>query len=92
MLEPIYNGACEMKPFEFPNTWAGLFPSKAACTFSIAHKGILFSGVHSLNFEDELKPVVVTIEKLYMDDNCRDIIGIVDPAITYWIEDELARN
>ena len=81
-----------MKQFEFPNTWSGLFPSKAACTFSIPYKGFLFSGVHSLNFEDEYKPVVVTIEKLYMDDNYRDILSIVDPAVTYWLEDELARN
>lgn len=81
-----------MKEFEFPNTWSGLFPSKAACTFSIPYKGFLFSGVHSLNFEDEYKPVVITIEKLYMDDNCKDIVRIVDPAVTYWLEEELARN
>ena len=81
-----------MRAFEFPNTWSGLFPSKAACTFSIPYKGFLFSGVHSLEIEDEIKPIVVTIEKLYMDDNCRDILSIVDPAITYWLEEELARN
>lgn len=81
-----------MKQFEFPNTWSGLFPSKAACTFSILYKGFVFSGVHSLEIEDEIKPVVVTIEQLFIDDSCKDVLAIVDPAITYWLEDELARN
>ena len=81
-----------MKQFEFPNTWSGLFPSKAACTFSIPYKGFLFSGVHSLEIEDEIKPIVVTIEQLFIDDSCKDVLAIVDPAITYWLEDELARN
>jgi hypothetical protein len=61
-------------------------------TFSIPYKGFVFSGVHSLYFEDELRPVVVTIEKLYMDDSCKDVIDIVDPAITYFLEDELAER
>ena len=61
-------------------------------TFNIPYKGFLFSGVHSLYFEDEVKPVVVTIEKLYIDDSCKDVLAIIDPAITYWLEDELASN
>lgn len=61
-------------------------------TFSIPHKGFVFSGVHSLEIEDEVRPVVVTIEQLFIDDSCKDVLAIVDPAITYWLEDELARN
>ena len=61
-------------------------------TFSIPYKGFLFSGVHSLEIEDEILPVIVTIEQLFIDDSCKDVLAIVDPAITYWLEDELARN
>ena len=85
-----------MRTLEMPSAWAGLnkpyetvFPQ---CTFHIPHKGFVFRGVHSLEFEDEYKPVVVTIEQLFIDDSCKDILSIVDPAITYWLEDELARN
>lgn len=80
---------------ELPSTWKGLYhesPSRLPCTFNIPYKGFVFHGVHSLEFEDEFKPVVVTIEALYIDDSCKDVLGIVDPAITYFLEDELARN
>ena len=81
--------------FELPSTWKGLYhasPSRLPCTFNVDHKGFVFHGVHSLEFEDEVKPVVVTIEALYIDDSNKDVLSIIDPAITYWIEDELARN
>lgn len=84
-----------MKTLELPSAWAGLYnegPERLPCTFHIPYKGFVFHGVHSLEFEDEYKPVVVTIEALYIDDSAKDIIVIVDPAITYWLEDELARN
>lgn len=61
-------------------------------TFRIPYKGFLFSGVHSLEIEDELKPIIVTIEQLFIDDNAKDVLAIIDPAVTYWLEDELARN
>lgn len=92
MSKPLYNGESEMRELTMPSAWAGLMPSKAACTFSIPYKGFLFSGVHSLEIEDEYKPVVVTIEQLFIDDSCKDVLAIVDPAVTYWLEDELARN
>ena len=81
--------------FELPNTWAGLYhasPSRLPCTFTIPYKGFVFKGIHSLYFEDELRPVVVTIETLYIDDSYKNVIDIIDPAITYLLEDELARN
>lgn len=81
-----------MKQFEFPSTWSGLMPSKAACTFSIPYKGFIFSGVHSLEVEDEVKPVVVIIEQLFIDDSCKDVSAIIDPALMYFLEDMLARN
>ena len=84
-----------MRTLEMPNAGAGLYKEgteRLPCTFHIPYKGFVFHGVHSLEFEDEYKPVVVTIEALYIDDSAKDIIGIVDPAITYWLEDELARN
>lgn len=61
-------------------------------TFNLAHKGFFFSGVHSIEIDDEVKPEVVTIEKLYMDDNSRDVLSIIDPAIIYWLEDKLAER
>ena len=97
-----------MRELEMPSPWAGLYQleklqNKEAIreamrrihlprTFSIPHKGVVFSGVHSLEIEDEIKPIVVTIEQLFIDDSCKDVLAIVDPAITYWLEDELARN
>ena len=97
MPEPLHNGACEMRRLEMPSAWAGLgnslcAPVLPACTFSIPYKGFVFSGVHSLEIEDEIKPIVVTIEQLFIDDSCKDVLAIIDPAITYWLEDELARN
>lgn len=61
-------------------------------TFSIPHKGFVFSGVHSLEIEDEMLPVVATIEKLYLDNNGRDVLSIIDPAIVHFLEEQLARN
>jgi len=84
-----------MIDISMPSAWAGLYltgPMPVACTFYIPYKGFVFSGVHSLYFEDELRPVVVTIEQLFIDDSCKDVLAIVDPAVTYWLEDELARN
>ena len=97
-----------MRTLEMPNAWAGMYqveklPTKEDIreamrrihqprTFSIPYKGFVFSGVHSLEIEDEYKPVVVTIELLFIDDSCKDVLAIVDPAVTYWLEDELARN
>ena len=86
-----------MRELEMPSAWAGLgnslcAPVLPACTFHIPHKGFVFRGVHSLEFEDAIKPVVVTIEQLFIDDSCKDVLAIIDPAITYWLEDELARN
>ena len=97
-----------MRTLEMPSPWAGLYQleklqNKEAIreamrqihlpsTFSIPYKGFVFSGVHSLEIEDEYKPVVVTIEKLYLDNNGRDVLGIISPAIVHFLEDELARN
>lgn len=85
-----------MRTLEMPSSWAGLTkpyePFVLQCTFHIPHKGFVFRGVHSLEIEDEIKPIVVTIEQLFIDDSCKDVLAIVDPAITYWLEDELARN
>mgnify|MGYP000594330703 CR=1 FL=1 len=61
-------------------------------TFCILYKGFVFSGVHSLEIEDEYKPIVVTVEQLFIDDSCKDVLAIVDPAVTYWLEDELAER
>lgn len=81
-----------MRTLEMPNAWAGLGVNYPVTTFSILHHGCLFSGIHSLEIEDEYKPVVVTIEKLYLDNNGRDVLGIISPAIVHFLEDELARN
>lgn len=97
-----------MKELTLPSTWSGLYsieklPTREEIreemrrirqprTFSIPYKGFVFHGVHSLEIEDEIKPIVVTIEQLFIDDSCKDVLAIVDPAITYWLEDELARN
>ena len=97
MPEPVHNGAGEMTRLEMPSSWAGLGNSRCApvlpaCTFNIPYKGFVFSGVHSLEIEDEVKPIVVTIEQLFIDDSCKDVLAIIDPSLTYWLEDELARN
>ena len=95
MPEPVHTGEGEMRTLEMPSAWAGLYnegTERLPHTFHIPHKGFVFRGVHSLEFEDEYKPVIVTIEALYIDGSAKDIIGIVDPAIMYWLEEELARN
>ena len=97
-----------MRTLEMPSPWAGLYQleklqNKEAIreamrrihlsrTFSIPYKGFLFSGVHSLEIEDEIKPIVVAIEQLFIDDSCKDVLAIVDPAVTYWLEEQLERN
>lgn len=85
-----------MRTLEIPSTWEGLNKPYASifpqCTFSIPLKGVLFSGVHSLEIEDELLPVVVTIEQLFMDYGSKDVLAFIDPAIVQRLEDELARN
>ncbi len=84
-----------MKEITLPSAWDGLYntdPKCVPCTFALPYKGFVFSGVHSLEIEDEIKPIVVTIEQLFIDDSCKDVLAIVDPAVTYWLEDELARN
>jgi hypothetical protein len=77
-----------------PNTWAGLYNNhkRLPCTFNIPHKGFVFHGVHSLEFEDEYKPVVVTIEALYIDDSDKDVLDVINPTIVHFLEEELARN
>ena len=63
-----------------------------SCTFSIPYKGVLFSGVHSIEIDDEYLPYVVTIEQLFIDDSCKDVLSIVDPAIVHFLEEQLADN
>ena len=84
-----------MRTLEIPNAWMGLYNEgveRLPCTFHIPHKGFVFHGVHSLEFEDEYKPVIVTIEQLFIDDSCKDVLAIVDPAVTYWLEEQLAQR
>lgn len=84
-----------MRTLEMPSAWSGLYnegPERLPCTFHIPLYGFVFHGVHSLEFEDEYKPVVVTVEALYIDDSCKDVLTIVDPAITYWLEEQLAKR
>ena len=59
-------------------------------TFKIPYKGFVFSGAFSFSFEDEVHPEIVTIEKLYIDGNSRDALGIIDPAIVHLLEDALS--
>lgn len=81
-----------MKTLEMPNAWAGLGVNYPVTTFSILHHGCLFSGIHSLEIEDEILPVVATIEKLYLDNNSRDVLSIIDPAIVHFLEEQLAKR
>lgn len=81
-----------MKTIEMPSTWAGLGVNYPVTTFSILHHGCLFSGIHSLEIEDEILPVVATIEKLYLDNNGRDVLSIIDPAIVHFLEEQLAQR
>ena len=81
-----------MKQITFPSAWAGFGVAFPVTTFSILHHGCLFSGIHSIEIEDEIHPVIVTIEKLYLDNNSRDVLDIISPAIVHFLEDELARN
>ena len=81
-----------MKTLEMPSTWAGLGVNYPVTTFSILHHGCLFSGIHSLEIEDEILPVVATIEKLYLDNNGRDVLSIIDPAIVHFLEEQLAKR
>ena len=97
-----------MRTLEMPSPWAGLYQLEKLqnkeeiresmrqihlpSTFSIPYKGFLFTGIHSLEIDDEYKPIVVTIEQLFIDDSCKDVLAVVDPAVTCWLEDELARN
>lgn len=81
-----------MKTLELPSAWAGLGVNYPVTTFSILHHGCLFSGIHSLEIEDEILPVVATIEKLYLDNNGRDVLSIIDPAIVHSLEKQLAQR
>ena len=81
-----------MKTLEMPSAWEGLGVSYPVTTFSILHHGCLFSGIHSLEIEDEILPVVATIEKLYLDNNGRDVLGIINPAIVHFLEEQLAQR
>ena len=81
-----------MKTLELPSAWAGLWVNYPVTTFSILHHGCLFSGIHSLEIEDELLPVVATIEKLYLDNNGRDVLRIIDPAIVHFLEEQLSKR
>lgn len=81
-----------MKTIEMPSTWAGLGVNYPVTTFSILHHGCLFSGIHSLEIEDEILPVVATIEKLYLDNNGRDVLSIISPAIVHFLEEQLAQR
>lgn len=81
-----------MRTLEIPSSWAGLGVNFPVTTFSILHHGCLFSGIHSLEMEDEILPVVVTIEKLYLDNNGRDVLGIINPAIVHFLEEQLAQR
>ena len=81
-----------MRTLEMPSTWAGLGVNYPITTFSILHHGCLFSGIHSLEIEDEILPLVVTIEKLYLDNNGRDVISIINPAIVHFLEEQLAKR
>ena len=81
-----------MKQIMLPSAWVGLGVAFPVTTFSILHHGCLFSGVHNLEIDDEILPVVVTIEKLYLDNNSRDVLGIISPTIVHFLEEELARN
>ena len=81
-----------MKTLEMPSAWAGLGVNYPVTTFSILHHGCLFSGIHSLEIEDEILPVVATIEKLYLDNNGRDVLSIIDPAIVHFLEEQLSKR
>ena len=81
-----------MRTLEMPSSWAGLGVNFPVTTFSILHHGCLFSGIHSLEIEDEILPVVATIEKLYLDNNGRDVLGIINTAIVNFLEEQLAQR
>jgi len=79
-----------MRELEMPSAWAGLGQySGNKVTFSLLYKDFCFTGTHIVDKNDEVWPIVVTITKLYLDDNTRDVLQIIDPAIVNWLEQQL---
>lgn len=72
-----------------PSVWKGLLPPEVNKNdFKFNHKGFTFSGAYTIEDDAGFPPIIV-IQELHIGTSKKDALDIVDPAITYWLEDAI---